>query len=75
MEQTHLYGARLTGGGFGGAVMAFTSSDFSQAQAEVVASAYEARCGLAATIIHTQAGQGARLLEPQRSGWRLVVSN
>ena len=57
-----MYGARLTGGGFGGAVMAFTSSDFTQAQAEVVAAAYKARCGLAATIIHTQAGQGARAL-------------
>ncbi|MGJ8654770.1 MAG: galactokinase [Opitutaceae bacterium] len=61
-QQPNMYGARLTGGGFGGAVMAFTSSDFSQAQAEEVAAAYEAKCGLASTIIHTQAGQGARSL-------------
>jgi galactokinase len=61
-QQPNLYGARLTGGGFGGAVMAFTSSEFSQAQAEEVAAAYKEQCGLAATIIHTQAGQGARTL-------------
>jgi len=62
MEQPHIYGARLTGGGFGGAVMAFTSSKFGSDQAQAVATAYEAKCGLAATVIHTRAGQGARRL-------------
>lgn len=62
MQQPNMYGARLTGGGFGGAVMAFTGSEFSQTQAEEVAAAYQERCGLAATILHTQAGQGARVL-------------
>lgn len=62
MQQPHMYGARLTGGGFGGAVMAFTSSEFGDEQAQTVASAYKAKCGLAATVIHTQAGQGAHSL-------------
>lgn len=62
MEQPHMYGARLTGGGFGGAVMAFTSSEFGDEQVQAVASAYRVKCGLAATVIHTQAGQGAHLL-------------
>lgn len=61
-KQPNMYGARLTGGGFGGAVMAFTNSEFNQAQAEEVAAAYEEKCGLAATIIHTRAGQGAKSL-------------
>ena len=37
-QQPHVYGARLTGGGFGGAVMAFTSESFSM-KAEAVATA------------------------------------
>ncbi|HAV11918.1 MAG TPA: galactokinase [Opitutae bacterium] len=62
MQQPNMYGARLTGGGFGGAVMAFTNAEFDQRQAEQVAAAYEKKCGLAATIIHTRAGKGARSL-------------
>jgi len=62
MQQPHMYGARLTGGGFGGAVMAFTNSEFGDEQAQAVAAAYEAKCGIAATVIHTRAGHGARVL-------------
>ena len=61
-RQPHVYGTRLTGGGFGGAVMAFAGAEFSMADAEVVAAAYKETFGLDATIIHTQAGEGARLL-------------
>lgn len=61
-EQKNVYGARLTGGGFGGAVMAFTSADFSLNQAHEVAAAYSAEFGFQATILHTQAGPGATLL-------------
>jgi galactokinase len=61
-QQPEVYGARLTGGGFGGAVMAFTSSDFSEAEADAVAKAYQAKIGREATVIHTRAGEGARLL-------------
>lgn len=58
----NVYGARLTGGGFGGAVMAFTNSDFDRKQAEVIAQAYSEQFGLDATILHTRAGSGATLL-------------
>ncbi len=61
-RQPHVYGARLTGGGFGGAVMAFTGEAFSMEQAAAVAAAYEETFGQEATVIHTQAGDGARLL-------------
>jgi len=40
-----VYGARLTGGGFGGAVMALTSSQFSQDKADVIARAYSEKFG------------------------------
>lgn len=60
--QPSVYGARLTGGGFGGAVMALTSGDFGQAQADVIAAAYEAKHDLKASIFHTRAGDGAQLL-------------
>ena len=36
-----VYGARLTGGGFGGAVMAWTSKSFSQTNAQEIVSAYK----------------------------------
>ncbi|MGB0416139.1 MAG: galactokinase [Coraliomargarita sp.] len=61
-KQPHVYGARLTGGGFGGAIMAFTSESFSMEQAEAVAAAYKKEFSLAGTVIHTRAGQGAHLL-------------
>ena len=58
----HVYGARLTGGGFGGAVMALTSAEFGAAEAEAVATAYAANCGARPDVLHTQTGDGAALL-------------
>lgn len=49
-------GARLTGAGFGGAVMAWTESDFGSAEAEVVATAYKKQFG---EELETIAGQPA----------------
>ena len=60
-QHPHIYGARLTGGGFGGAVMAFTNAEFSRADAEEIAAAYAAKFGRKATVIHTCAGAGACL--------------
>lgn len=60
--QPSVYGARLTGGGFGGAVMALTNADFGQAQADVIAADFEAKHGLQPSIFHTRAGDGAKLL-------------
>jgi galactokinase len=61
-DTANVYGSRLTGGGFGGAVMAFTNDAFSESEATVVAEAYREQFGLDATVIHTRAGSGARLL-------------
>lgn len=57
-----VYGARLTGGGFGGAVMALTSAEFGEAEALEVASAYQAKFGARAEILHAQTGDGAALI-------------
>ena len=57
-----MYGARLTGGGFGGAVMAMTSAAFSKADAEAVAQAYAAKFGESPDILHAQTDEGAALL-------------
>ena len=40
-QLTEVYGARLTGGGFGGAVMAWTSKNFSETNAQEIVSAYK----------------------------------
>jgi galactokinase len=58
----HVYGARLTGGGFGGAVMALTDVIFDDAQARTVAAAYEARFGAAPDILHARTGNGAEII-------------
>jgi galactokinase len=56
-------GARLTGGGFGGAVMALTTEDFGEAEARAVAAIYAAKFGAAPDLLHTRTGDGAELLE------------
>lgn len=58
----HVYGARLTGGGFGGAVMALTDGDFGETQARQVAAAYAKRYGSEPELLHCQTGEGARLV-------------
>ncbi len=59
----HVLGARLTGGGFGGAVMALTTAEFGDAQAQHVAEAYGKKFGARPDILHTQTGDGAELIE------------
>lgn len=61
-QEPNVYGARLTGGGFGGAVMAFSGPDFSINQARAVSESYCEQFGFQATILHTKAGAGATLL-------------
>jgi galactokinase len=58
----HVYGARLTGGGFGGAVMAVTSPDFTAAQAGEVAAAYAAQFGTRPEVLEAETGDGAALV-------------
>ncbi|WP_269523734.1 galactokinase [Coraliomargarita parva] len=61
-QQAHVYGARLTGGGFGGAVMALTDDKFGAEHAAVIEAAYQAEFGIEASIFHTRAGDGAQTL-------------
>jgi galactokinase len=58
----HVYGARLTGGGFGGAVMAMTSGKFNATNAESVATTYRATFGARPDVLHMQTGDGAALI-------------
>jgi galactokinase len=63
LERTpHVYGARLTGGGFGGAVMALTDGVFSQEEAQTVADAYAKKFGARPDILHMLTGDGATVL-------------
>lgn len=54
-----VHGARLTGGGFGGAVMALTGPGFQAASAQRVAAAYRERFGAAPDILHARTASGA----------------
>ena len=58
----HVYGSRLTGGGFGGAVMAMTSGEFGPANAKAIADAYAKKFGTAPDVLHAQTGNGAELV-------------
>ncbi|HVW22289.1 MAG TPA: galactokinase [Opitutaceae bacterium] len=58
-----VFGARLTGGGFGGAVMALTGPAFGERDAQAVAAAYQGRFGAAVDVLHARTGPGATLLE------------
>lgn len=56
-------GARLTGGGFGGAVMALVRKDFTRIYAESVASAYRGRFGEEPETLECHTADGACILE------------
>ncbi len=60
--QPNVYGARLSGGGFGGISIALASGDFSEAQAEKVADAFEAKFGKRPKYFKTTIGAGAGLV-------------
>jgi galactokinase len=57
-----VYGARLTGGGFGGAVMALTTPEFAAATAKPVTTAYAAQFGHEPVVFTARTGPGARVL-------------
>jgi len=61
-KQPNVYGARLSGGGFGGISIALTNQDFSEAQAEKVADAFEAKFGKRPKYFKTTIGAGAGLV-------------
>ncbi len=56
-----VYGARLTGGGFGGAVMALTGPDF-EAGAATVSARYAEKYGAPPDVLHMQTGPGAEVI-------------
>lgn len=58
----NVLGARLTGGGFGGAVMALTRETFSAADAQAVAESYRTAFGAAPEMLHALTGDGAERL-------------
>jgi galactokinase len=60
--RAHVYGARLTGGGFGGAVMALTSPGFGESDARAVAAGYAAKFGAEPDILHAETGDGAAIV-------------
>lgn len=59
----NVFGARLTGGGFGGAVMAVTSPEFTESQAAAVAEAYAKKFGTRPDVLRAQTGDGAALIQ------------
>lgn len=59
-----VHGARLTGGGFGGAAMAFTTAEFTSAQAEAVAANHAKLFGRPPEVLRLQVADGATLLSP-----------
>ncbi|MDD2763269.1 MAG: galactokinase [Opitutaceae bacterium] len=61
-DLAHVYGARLTGGGFGGAVLAFTDAGFSPVQAEQVAGVYARKFGSRPGVLHCETGDGAEVI-------------
>jgi galactokinase len=58
-----VYGARLTGGGFGGAAMALTSDAFGEKGVRRIAEAYLARFGARPDVLHARADDGAALVK------------
>lgn len=56
-------GARLTGGGFGGAVMAVTDSTFTREDAEAVQETYAQYYNQPPRVFHTMTGPGATSLQ------------
>jgi galactokinase len=62
-ETQGVFGARLTGGGFGGAVMALTHSTFDAESASKIIARYQDTFDASPTLIHTHAADGARLVQ------------
>lgn len=57
-----VYGARLTGGGFGGAVMALTNDQFDEAAAAAIKSAYLSEYGAQTEVVHLRTADGAEVI-------------
>lgn len=60
VKSPNVYGARLSGGGFGGAVLALTNADFGEADAEKIEEAYRQKFGQKPSVFTCSAGDGAK---------------
>ena len=60
VKNANVFGARLSGGGFGGAVMALTNENFNEADAKEIEQTYEAKFGRKPMIFTCSAGDGAK---------------
>ena len=63
-EGDDVLGARLTGGGFGGAVLAWTTKNFSQSDAEVIANSYQQKWGSTPAYHSFYPSKGASVIDP-----------
>lgn len=61
MAQPNVLGARLSGGGFGGASMAMTTANYTTEQAEEIQKKYTEKFGHPVEFFMTKPGKGARL--------------
>ena len=61
-KMSGVFGARLSGGGFGGAVMALTDGSFTADAAKQLVADYAAKFGNQPSIFHAKTGAGAGLL-------------
>lgn len=61
-------GARLTGGGFGGAVLAWTTTGFQQSEADEIANSYEKKFGHRPETHCFSPSQGARIEDWKQAG-------
>ncbi len=60
LNQPHVYGARLTGGGFGGAIVALVPQSVAQQVAENITRTYFQRTGYSAKAVVCKIADGAR---------------
>jgi galactokinase len=65
-KQEAVYGARMTGGGFGGSTINLVEAGFADAFAENVAQGYEKETGLAPEIQICTPAEGAARVEPSK---------
>jgi galactokinase len=63
-KEEEVYGARLTGGGFGGAVLAWTTNRFSEKQADSIAEMYEKEWSTRPHFHSFSPSHGASHLDP-----------
>ncbi|MBQ8900461.1 MAG: galactokinase, partial [Akkermansia sp.] len=57
-----VYGARMTGGGFGGCIVALVKSEDVETVAQEMLEAYRTALGIETTYLVTRPGEGARVL-------------